>query len=92
MKINPLKAYDAINKIKQNNKTEDVKKKSLNIKDQVDISQEAKSVGKYVQKAKTSDVDRKELVEELKNKVQKGQYKVDSEKLAEKIIDSILEK
>lgn len=92
MKINPLKAYDAINKIKQNNKTEDVKKKSLNIKDQVDISQEAKSVGKYVQKAKTSDVDRKELVEELKNKVKKGQYKVDSEKLAEKIIDSILEK
>jgi len=51
-------------------------------KDKIDISQTAKSL----QKHHKNEVDRTKDVEEIKQLVQSGEYKVNHEQLAEKMI------
>ncbi|NLF37771.1 MAG: flagellar biosynthesis anti-sigma factor FlgM [Clostridiaceae bacterium] len=92
MKINPLSSYDAINKVNKNAEKSQITKTDMNVNDEVRISDQAKAIDKYIQKAKTSDIDRSELVNSLKNKVRSGNYKVDSKVLSEKIIESVVKK
>lgn len=58
-------------------------KKTSELKDQVDISQTAKSL----QKNQQYEMDRKKYVQEIKSQVNNGDYKVNHEQLAEKMIE-----
>lgn len=89
MKINPVNPYSNISKADKVRKTDDVTKKGNAVNDQVQISDAAKAIDKLIQKAKSSDVDRTAKVEALKQQIENGTYKVDSQKLASKIIDSL---
>ncbi|MBN2853888.1 MAG: flagellar biosynthesis anti-sigma factor FlgM [Clostridia bacterium] len=89
MKINPVNPYSNISKTDKVRKSDNVTKKSNTVSDQVQISDEAKSIDKLIQKAKSSESDRTEKVEALKRQIEDGSYKVDSQKLAEKMIDTL---
>lgn len=52
-------------------------------KDKIDISQAAKSL----QENRQHEVERERYVQEIKEQVQAGEYKLDHEKLASKMID-----
>lgn len=78
MKINPINridaTYQAYQKNKQANRTEENKKV---LADKVELSPEAQL---QIQKEKEA------RIEELKNQIANGTYKVDSEKLADKLL------
>lgn len=80
MKINPINRIDAVyqayQKHNQPTKAEDTKKTQT---DQVELSNEAKL---QLQKEKAA------RIEQLKAQIDSGTYKVDSEKLAEKLLAS----
>jgi negative regulator of flagellin synthesis FlgM len=58
-------------------------KKKVSREDQLDIS----STAKQLQETKKINTQRTEYVQEIKNAVESGQYKVDHEKVAQKMID-----
>lgn len=58
-------------------------KKTVKREDQLDISSEAK----HLQETKLKNKQRAEYVQEIKNAVKSGAYKVDNEKVAQKMID-----
>ncbi|WP_342429520.1 flagellar biosynthesis anti-sigma factor FlgM [Neobacillus sp. FSL H8-0543] len=79
MKINPinrLDAYQAYQKNNQLNRTEENKKVQA---DKVELSSEAQL---QIQKEKDAKI------EQLKNQIANGTYKVDSEKLADKLLSA----
>lgn len=81
MKINPMhsvKAYQKNQEVQELQKQDQVKKQ-----DQVEISSEAKKM------AKSSEIstDRMELVQEVKQQVNSGTYKVNHEEVAKKLYD-----
>jgi flagellar biosynthesis anti-sigma factor FlgM len=90
MKINPVNAYDAVNKISKNSDKGQISKPDMHVSDEVNISDQAKSIDKYIQKAKNADIDRADMINSIKNRIKSGDYKVDSKALSEKIIDSII--
>lgn len=65
--------------VKQAEKINSVKKNSLT--DKMEISQEALQLSK----GNPIDIERKELVDKLKNEVQSGEYKVDAKSVAQKM-------
>ncbi len=66
---------------KQQQKVYDTKRTEQ--KDKIDISQTAKSL----QKNQQHEVNRQNQVQQLKEQVQQGEYKVNYEQLADKMID-----
>lgn len=58
-------------------------KKTVNKEDQLDISKAAKQL----QESKVANTQRTEYVQEIKDAVKSGQYKVDHEQVAQKMID-----
>lgn len=58
-------------------------KKKVNREDQLDIS----SAAKQLQESKKANTQRAEYVQNIKNEVKSGQYVVDNEKVAQKMID-----
>lgn len=82
-----MKIYNyGVNKVNpyqnQSLKTEQVKKSTLNVTDQLEIS----STAKDLQGMKSYTSDRAERVQQLKEQVQSGNYTVDVQKLASDIL------
>lgn len=74
---NPL-----INVYKQQ-KHQQVNRKNIQQKDELNISTEAKKLQKNTQ----YEVERSQYVDEIKQLVQSGEYKVEHDKMAQKMID-----
>lgn len=82
-----MKIYNyGVNKVNpyqnQSLKTEQVKKSTLNVTDQLEIS----SAAKDLQGIKSYADERTERVQQLKEQVQSGNYKVDAQKLASDLL------
>lgn len=90
MKIKPINPYESVNRANKATKANSVKKSNGNIKDEVVISKEAKSMEKTIKKAKNSNTDQVDKVDRIKGQVSRNTYKVDSYKVASKIVDSII--
>lgn len=87
MKIQGNNRMSGINPYqKLNPTTMDKTKKAAAAKDEVQISTEALEM---LNKSKTDDTARKARIQELKAQVQEGTYRVDSQKLAEKLYDEL---
>lgn len=83
-----MKIYNyGVNKVNpyqnQSLKTDQVKKNTLNVTDQLEIS----SVAKDLQGMKSYTSERAERVQQLKGQVQSGNYTVDAQKLAKDILN-----
>lgn len=59
--------------------------------DTVEISREGTEIARYVAQAKDLSDERIQRVNDIKNRIQDGTYKVSSEDLALRILDSIKE-
>lgn len=82
MKINNPTGASLINAYQKHNQKPAIDKSNASSKkDQVQISEQAKAM----LESKTTDPARQEKVQQLKSQVQSGEYKVDSQKVAEKI-------
>jgi negative regulator of flagellin synthesis FlgM len=78
-----MKAYQNLNQQDNNN----VNKKTKS--DQVSISNEAKEIQNIKETLENKPEIRQEKVDQIKNQIQNGNYQVDSQKIAEKIISDI---
>lgn len=78
-----MKAYQNLNQKENNN----VNQKSKS--DQVNISNEAKEIRNIKETLENKPEIRQEKVDQIKTQIQNGTYKVDSQKVAEKIISDI---
>lgn len=83
-----MKIYNyGVNKVNpyqnQSLKTEQVKKSTLNVTDQLEIS----SAAKDLQGIKSYADERAERVQQLKEQIQTGNYQVDAQKLASDIFN-----
>lgn len=81
MKINEINRVQGINKYDQYNKNRDIGHKELK-KDQIIISDEAKALLE-----KTKEADSNTKVDKIKEEINNGTYHVDSNKVADKIIN-----
>ena len=92
MKINPIKNPDIL-RTYQAAKPVHKKAKVASGRDEVTFSDEALSFSKAMAKAKdTLEIrtpEEKARISEIKAAVRQGTYKIDSEKVAEKILESI---
>ncbi|TWH45245.1 flagellar biosynthesis anti-sigma factor FlgM [Sporomusa sp. KB1] len=79
-----VKAYGDQNKIGKNDKIE--KTASKQQPDEVVLSSQAQEFGQYLQKIKAMPEVREEVVKELADKIAAGNYRVDSQAVAEKIL------
>ena len=79
MQINGLGKLGLNPYVKQSEKLNQVKNNSVS--DKVEISSEALQLSK----GNPIEIERKELIEKLKNEVQSGEYKVDAKSVAEKM-------
>ena len=82
-----MKIYNyGVNKVNpyqnQSLKTDQVKKSTLNVTDQLEIS----SAAKDLQGIKSFADERAERIQQLKEQVQSGTYKVDAQKLASDLL------
>lgn len=86
MKINGVNSVNFQNYYKINSSKE-VREKSLEAKDKIEISKVGKKLNDYGMDIR--DIDKEKRVKELRELIKKGEYKVDSKKLAESMIDTI---
>lgn len=86
MKINDVNRIQGINKYQQFNQkdSKDIKNNSQK-RDQISISEEAKALLE-----KNKEVTSNPRVDEIKSEINNGTYKVDSEKVAEKLLDWVI--
>lgn len=86
MKINPTNPTDPISAYK----TSQIKKANVNegyeINDKLDLSDNARIYSKAIKAVKDVDDIRYDKVNEIKEKIEKGIYTIDSGKIAEKMI------
>ncbi|MGM0438619.1 MAG: flagellar biosynthesis anti-sigma factor FlgM [Bacillota bacterium] len=78
-----MKAYQNLNQ-KENNNVNQTSKS-----DQVNISKKAKEIQNIKETLENKPAVRQDKVEQIKKQIQNGTYKVDSKKIAEKIISDI---
>ena len=89
MKINPvsnpniLRSYQSTQKITE-------KTKLPSGRDEVTFSEEALSFSKIVAELESRSTDERARIADITNAVNKGEYKVDSEAIADKILESVL--
>lgn len=84
MKINDVNRIQGINKYQQLNQkdSKDIKNNSQK-RDQISISEEAKALLEKNKEVTSSNP----RVDELKSEINNGTYKVDSQKVADKLVD-----
>ncbi|BAB07342.1 flagellar biosynthesis anti-sigma factor FlgM [Halalkalibacterium halodurans] len=82
MKVNPYTAISQQLYRQQVEKAETVKGKPQK-RDQLEISKEAQEM----QKGSPIEVEREKKIEEIKQKIEKGEYSVDSRAVADKLYD-----
>lgn len=95
MKIDNSKEIN-INNIYNENKLNAIKSKNESgepeaVKDKIEISAESMGIGKYVDLIKGMPDVRTDKVEEIKNSIDSGNYKISSGELASKMLDAIKE-
>ena len=82
--INPVEKIQATNKVASVDKKFEESKGSN--KDEVKVSDKAQIYNALVQKAKDIPEIREERVRELSEQIRKGEFKVDSQAIAEKLL------
>lgn len=87
MKINNINSIYRNNMIQTDNINKNLKKDNSN-KDTIKISDMAKKIH---QMSSGDDMEQNKKIEELKKSINNGTYKVDTEKLAEKIYQALKE-
>ena len=87
MKINPTNLTNVIKHYNNQNENKysckDMHKKNT---DKIEISQDAKYLSKITSSIEEVNLEK---INEIKSKLNNGTYKIDSKKIAEKILDSI---
>lgn len=83
MKINRMNYSQVISKLEKNRSVK-TQVQNESPKDSITISDESIKLNEYLKNLKTDESDK---VEQIKAKMAAGTYKVDSGKLAEKILD-----
>jgi len=91
MKINPI-ANPNILRSYQATKISPEKKKVLNGRDEVTFSEEALSFSKVMSEIEFRTQEEKARIAEITNAVRQGEYRIDSDKIADKILESVLRK
>lgn len=87
MKINNINSIYRSNMIQTDNINKNLKKDNSN-KDTIKISDMAKKIHEM---SSGDDMEQNKKIEELKKSINSGTYKVDTEKLAEKIYQALKE-
>ena len=91
MKINPI-ANPNILRSYQATKISPEKTKVLNGRDEVTFSEEALSFSKVMSEIEFRTQEEKARIAEITNAVRQGEYRIDSDKIADKILESVLRK
>ncbi len=92
MKINNISQINQVQKVMKaygNNKTEKVQKAALK-EDQIDISQKGKDFQIAMEAYKNLPEVREEKINELREQINSGTYKVDKEKLAKAMVNNLI--
>lgn len=91
MKINPIVSHNIIQSYRSSKTLPTAGPKSLGGTDEVSFSQEAKSFSKLMtelrEQVRSGSADQLERVRLLKAEVQNGSYRIDSDRLAESILN-----
>lgn len=88
MKIFNNNIQKVLNAYNKNTNTKKVKESNrLSKKDEFSISKEAKEIQRAMKAAKNSPDIRKEKIQEIRERINSGNYNVDAKKIAEKMID-----
>lgn len=89
--FNKIDIYNQ-NKIQEDKNTQLKKKDDVsNLKsssDKVELSNEVKLLNNVIDNVKKQDVDRTDKIKELKEKISAGEYKINAEKIADKILQN----
>lgn len=85
MKINRMNYSQAITKL-ENNRVKKSEESKNEIKDTIEISSESIKLNEYLKNTKNID---SEKIEMIKQKLSEGTYRVDTGKLADKILQRI---
>ena len=86
MKIDSIRTNNMINVYKQQKFYEKTSATKNEIKDKVEKSDTAKYLNKMVSDNENIDIDK---IDEIRNRIKKGTYSVDSKDLAKKMIEVI---
>jgi negative regulator of flagellin synthesis FlgM len=87
MNVNPVK-FEKIESMYQNKKQEQAKNMNLENQDKVEIS----DLGKYLSKVSSEEEEiLSERIKSIKQRIEDGTYKIDSNDLAKKIIEKMKE-
>jgi len=93
MKINPITNPNILRSY-QATKPSGEKPKAANGRDEVTFSAEALNFSKALAEARgsieTRSAEERAHIADIKNAVRQGEYKIDSDKVAEKILESVL--
>jgi len=89
MKINPI-ANPNIMRSYQSPRTIPVKSGVLTGRDEVVFSEEALSFSKIMTEVETRTQEERAHIADITNAVRQGEYKIDSDKIADKILESVL--
>ena len=88
MKIFNNNIQKVLNAYNKNTNTKKVKESNrFSKKDEFSISKEAKEIQRAMKAAKNSPDIRKEKIQEIRERINSGNYNVDAKKIAEKMID-----
>lgn len=86
MKIDSIRRNNMINVYKKQNNYENKTVTKKEMKDKVEISDAAKYLNKTVNDNENINLDK---INDIKNRINNGTYKVDSKEIAKKMIESI---
>ena len=94
MKINPINNQNIIKAYGKNQVSRTEKKADMGL-DEVNLSPEALSFSKVLSEVREAEsripsLERQEKLDKIAEKIRTGEYKVDSESVAEKIISDVL--
>jgi len=89
MKINPISNPNILRSYQSTQKLPE-KAKFPSGRDEVTFSEEALSFSKVVAELEARSPDERARIAEIANAVSRGEYRVDSDKIADKILESVL--
>ena len=89
MKINPISNPNILRSY-QSSRTIPVKSGVLTGRDEVVFSEEALSFSKIMKEVETRTQEERAHIANITNAVRQGEYKIDSDKIADKILESVL--
>ena len=91
MKINPI-ANPNILRSYQATRTSTEKTKVLSGRDEVTFSEEALNFSKIMSEVEFRTQEERARIAEISNAVRQGKYRIESDKIAEKILESVMRK